>query len=183
MNLLANSGLETRDTPFINVVIQTAQKISQLFDHAVDGKRISLGDLFDTEYIPISGTNPQQYTTRFTEFTDQVLPPIQEPQLHFSPLVVFCVAVDRNGYAPTHNQKYSLPQRSSPVWNNSNCRNRRMFNLGAGLRAAQNLKPFLLQTYRREMGGSKFTMMKDVSAPIFVNGKHWGALRMGYVIE
>jgi methyl-accepting chemotaxis protein len=47
-------------------------------------------------------------------------------------------------------------------------------------KVAANTKPFLLQTYRRNMGGGKFVLMKDLSAPIMVNGRHWGAFRVGY---
>jgi hypothetical protein len=46
--------------------------------------------------------------------------------------------------------------------------------------ATRNQNKFLLQTYRRDMGGGNFVLMKDLSAPIWVNGKHWGALRVGY---
>jgi methyl-accepting chemotaxis protein len=35
-----------------------------------------------------------------------------------------------------------------------------------------------LQTYRRDMGGGQFVLMKDISAPITVNGRHWGGLRL-----
>ena len=37
-----------------------------------------------------------------------------------------------------------------------------------------------MQIYRRDMGGGKFVMMKDVSAPIMVKGQHWGGLRLAY---
>ena len=47
-------------------------------------------------------------------------------------------------------------------------------------KVAANTKPFLLQTYRRDMGAGKFVLMKDLSAPIFVNGRHWGAFRVGF---
>ncbi|MEM6492467.1 MAG: methyl-accepting chemotaxis protein, partial [Pseudomonadota bacterium] len=47
------------------------------------------------------------------------------------------------------------------------------------LAAAQSEAPFLLQTYRRDMGGA-FVVMKDVSAPIVVDGRRWGALRVSY---
>jgi methyl-accepting chemotaxis protein len=30
------------------------------------------------------------------------------------------------------------------------------------------------------MGGGTFVMMKDLSAPILVNGRHWGGLRLAY---
>jgi len=117
---------------------------------------------------------------KFTEFTDRVLPPVQEPIMEFDPRVVFCAAVDDNGYLPTHNLKFSLPQGPDPVWNAANCRNRRVFNDRTGLGAGQNVRAFLLQTYRRDMGGGVFVLMKDASAPILVNGRHWGGLRMGY---
>jgi len=30
------------------------------------------------------------------------------------------------------------------------------------------------------MGGGRFVLMKDLSVPIYVHGRHWGGLRMGY---
>ena len=85
----------------------------------------------------------------------------------------------RNGFLPTHNRKYSQPQGSDPVWNNANCRNRRIFDDRTGLAAARNRKPFLLQSYRRDMGGGQFLVMEDLSAPIMVRGRHCGAFRFG----
>jgi len=96
--------------------------------------------------------------------------------------ITFCVAVDRNAYLPTHNRKYSQPQGKDPVWNNANCRNRRIFADRTGLRAGRNTEPFILQTYRRDMGGGNFLLMKDLSAPITIKGRHWGGLRLGYKV-
>jgi methyl-accepting chemotaxis protein len=110
------------------------------------------------------------------------MPAVQEPVLGLDPRVVFCAAIDRNGFLPTHNRKFSQAQGSDPVWNAANCRNRRLFNDRVGLAAGRNTKPFLLQTYRRDMGGGQFAPMKDVSAPIFVQGRHWGGVRIGYKI-
>jgi methyl-accepting chemotaxis protein len=30
------------------------------------------------------------------------------------------------------------------------------------------------------MGGGQFVLMKDVSAPIVVRGRHWGGIRLAY---
>ncbi len=171
---LGNLG---KDARFITFVQSAANDISQIFDRAVAEGRISLEALFDQAYTPISGTDPQQVTTRFTKFTDAILPKIQEPALELDPSVVFCAAVDKNGYLPTHNAKFSQAQGADPVWNTANCRNRRIFADRVGLKAGRNMEPFLLQVYRRDMGGGTFTMMKDISAPIFVGGRHWGGLR------
>lgn len=119
-------------------------------------------------------------TTRFVAFTDRVLPAWQETMAQYSSKVIFCAAVDRNGFLPTHNHKFSRPQGKDPVWNAANCRNRRMFNDRTGLAAGRNTRRFLLQTYRRDMGGGRFVLMKDLSAPIVVNGRHWGGLRFAY---
>src|SRR5690606_7545130 len=121
-----------------------------------------------------------QMLTRFVAFTDRHLPALQEPVLEFDPRITFCAAIDRNGYLPTHNRVYSQRQGKDPVWNAANCRNRRIFNDRTGLGAGQSQKPFLLQTYRRDMGGGKFVLMKDCSAPIVVRGRHWGGFRIGY---
>jgi methyl-accepting chemotaxis protein len=114
------------------------------------------------------------------QFTDRVLPPIQDPVQKADPRIVFCVAWAKGGYLPTHNPDYSKPQGKDPAWNAANCRNRRLFNDRAVQKVGANTKPFLLQTYRRDMGGGKFVLMKDLSAPIFVNGRHWGAFRIGF---
>lgn len=177
---IAESGFQTADTPFIEQVMATAARVTEAFEEGVRSGRISISDLFDERYEPIPGTNPQQYMTRFVAFTDEALPEIQEGVLEANPKAVICCAVDRNGFLPTHNRKFAQPQGSDPNWNNANCRNRRMFNDRTGLGSARNTKPFLLQTYRRDMGGGKFIMMKDVSAPIFVQGRHWGGLRLAY---
>ena len=180
IQLIAATGAESADTRFIDVVQRTALRIGRLFEEAVARGEISENDLFDRDYRPIPGTDPQQLTARFTDFTDRVLPPVQEPLMEFDPRVVFSAAVDDNGYLPTHNVKFSKPQGPDPVWNAANCRNLRLFNDRTGLGAGRNTRAFLLQTYRRDMGGGVFVLMKDASAPIYVNGRHWGGLRMGY---
>ncbi|TWG65987.1 MULTISPECIES: methyl-accepting chemotaxis protein [unclassified Aminobacter] len=177
---IASSGIEMPDSNLIEIAKFRAGEIAALFEQAVDGGRISMTDLFDENYRPVPGTNPEQVLTRFTPFTDAVLPAIQEPVLQLDERIVFCAAIDRNGYLPTHNLIYSKPQSSDPVWNAANCRNRRMFKDRTGLGAGRNTRPFLLQTYRRDMGGGNFVLMKDVSAPIFVKGRHWGGFRIGY---
>ena len=66
------------------------------------------------------------------------------------------------------------------MFNAANCRNRRIFDDRVGLAAGRNTAGPLVQTYRRDMGGGTFVLMKDVSVPIFVDGRHWGAFRLGY---
>ena len=173
-------GGTTEDAPFIEFVRSAADRLSKALETALASEKISRTDLFARQYKPIAGTNPKQLMAPFTALFDEILPPIQEPALDFDPKVVFCAAVDQNGYLPTHNQKFSKPQSDDPVWNAGNCRNRRIFDDRVGLKSGRNTEAFLLQVYRRDMGGGEFVMMKDLSAPIFVDGAHWGGLRFAY---
>ena len=180
IELIAGSGVETSDTPLIQIVIDTAKRISEAFEDGIQRGEIRLDQLMDENYREIPDTNPKQYLTDYVAFTDRVLPAIQDPIQKIDPRIVFCVAWAKGGYLPTHNPNYRLPQGPDPVWNNANCRNKRLFNDRAVKKVAANTKPFLLQTYRREMGGGNFVLMKDLSAPIRVRGRHWGAFRMGF---
>ncbi len=182
ISMTALSGVETVDTPIVRAAVACAAEIQSLFEKAVEDGQISLGDLFDESYAPMAGTNPAQFSTRYAAFTDRVLPDIQEKTLTLSDKVVFCAAIDRNGFIATHNRKFSQAQGKDVAWNTANSRNRRFFKDRTGLAAGQSTKPFLVQTYRRDMGGGNFVLMKDVSAPIAVRGRHWGGLRVGYKI-
>jgi methyl-accepting chemotaxis protein len=173
-------GAVTTDTPFIEAVQRGAARLSKALEQAVAEGRISMADLFDEKYVPVPGSNPAQVMTRFVALTDELFPPVQEELLAFDPKVIFCAAVDRNGFLPTHNVKFSQPQGADPVWNAANARNRRIFNDRTGLAAGRNERRFLLQTYRRDMGGGHRVLMKDLSAPITVQGRHWGGLRLAY---
>jgi methyl-accepting chemotaxis protein len=177
--MIADSGVETSDAPLIRVVVQTAKRISTAFEDAIARGEITLDQLMDENYREIASTDPKQYLTVYVAFTDRILPPIQDPIQKSDPRIVFCVAWAKGGYLPTHNPNYRLPQGPDPVWNNANCRNRRLFNDRAVKKVAANTKPFLLQTYRRDMGGGQFVLMKDLSSPIIIRGRHWGAFRMG----
>ncbi|MEH6478263.1 MAG: methyl-accepting chemotaxis protein [Sneathiella sp.] len=181
IELIAMSGHETADTPLINLVTKSAASLSEKLETAIDEGKISLSELFDENYLDIEGTDPVQKMTNFVDLTDEIFPDVQETALAFNDSIVFCAAVDRNGFLPTHNNKFSHPQRpGDPDWNAGNCRNRRIFDDRTGLAAGQNTKPFLLQTYRRDMGSGEFAVMKDLSAPIIVNGQHWGGCRIAY---
>ncbi|ABM96035.1 methyl-accepting chemotaxis protein [Methylibium petroleiphilum] len=181
IEVVADCGIDTDDTPYIRGVQEAASQISKLLEDALRTNTIAIADLFDENYQAVPGTNPAQHTTRFVALADRLFPQVQERLLTLNQKVVYCIAVDRNGYVATHNRQYCNPQRSNdPVWNTANSRYRRIFNDRTGLASARNTRPFLLQTYRRDMGGGNFVLMKEAAAPITVNGRHWGGVRLAF---
>ncbi len=180
ISLIAENGVETADTPIIRLGIDAAKRIGELFEAAIARGEITERQLFDERYREIPATNPKQFMTDYVEFTDRVLPALQDPLQSADPRIIFCIAWARGGDLPTHNPEYGQPQSKDPVCNAAHWRNRRVFGDRAVQKVAGNTKRFLLQTYRRDMGGGRFVLMKDRSAPIWVHGRHWGAFRIGY---
>lgn len=178
---IAETGTEVEDSLYIRGAQEAAAAIAALLDQAIASQTISAAQLFDEQYRPLADTNPAQHTTAFSSLADRLFPAVQERLLSLSDKVVFCITVDRNGYVATHNKKYCNPQRPGElVWNTANSRYRRIFNDRTGLASARNQRPFLLQTYRRDMGGGNFVLLKEASAPIVVGGRHWGGLRLAF---
>ena len=174
--------IRSDNTEFIGLAITAADRISRLFEEAVSQRRISQDDLFDNNYVPIPGTNPVQYHTRFLDVVETILPNVQEPLLASDKRMVFCAAVDRNGYLPVHNKIYSQPQRPGElIWNTAHCRNKRIFDDRAGLSAGRVVRPYLIQNYPRDMG-DRIVMMWEIGAPIRVFGKQWGGFRTAYTL-
>ncbi len=173
----------SEDAMFIKYGQKLAAQVCDSMEAALADGRITLSRLFDRTYRPIPDTNPEQFMTESTAFMGVIMPPIQEPALALDPKVVFCAAVDVNGYLPSHNKRFSHQQTNDPIWNAGHCRNRRIFNDRVGLKAGRSTEPFLLQVYRRDMGGGAFKMMKDLSVPINVQGRHWGGLRLAYSFD
>jgi len=179
----AAQGLNTSDTKMMNLVIERANQIAEKFEAELESGTINMIDLFDRDLKEIPGSNPIQYMTKYIDVTDRVVTPIIDQLVEEDERIVFSCPGTEGGFVPTHNSKISKPQGDDPEWNAANCRNRRLFDDRTGVRAAENTEPFLLQSYRRDMGGGNHVVMKDISAPIIVRGKHWGGLRLGYKPE
>jgi len=161
------------------IVQKAAADVGRALEDAVKSGKVSLQDLFDREYKPIANTNPQKYKTRFDDLTDQLLPPIQEPLLDQHVEIVYAGAVDDNGYFPTHNRRFSQPLTGDYKTDVANNRTKRIFEDAVGKRCGSHEYTYLLQTYRRDTG----EIMHDISAPVYVNGRHWGGFRIGYRAE
>lgn len=133
-------------------------------------------DVFDRNYRPMPGTDPQKYRTLYDTNCESTLQPLYDQLLEGIEGGRFALCVDSNGFAPTHNSRFSRPLTGDRQTDLQHSRDKRIFNDPTGLRAARNQNPFLLQTYMRDTG----EILSDLSLPILVNGRHWGALRLGF---
>lgn len=158
------------------LVKQAARDIGRALDAAIAARKLGLEDMFDQNYRAIADTNPQKFSTRYDRVTDEIFPPIQEALMSAHPELLFAIAVDVNGYCPTHNRRYSKALTNNYAQDLIGNRTKRKFDSVVEKRAASHDLAYLLQTYRRDTG----EIVHDISAPIFVQGKRWGGMRVGY---
>jgi len=159
-----------------------ALELERILTDAVDRGRFSLEDIFDENYQLIHGTEPKKYHTKYDSYLDDTIKDYQDEFLN-NAMVAFAVLVDRNGYLPTHNSRYSRPLTGNVDKDKLGNRTKRIFSDPVGLSAAHydgaDGKGYLQQAYERDTGEK----MWDISAPVFVKGRHWGGFRIGYQMD
>ncbi len=159
------------------IMSNTKMEILETIKNSIDKKLISYDDLFDTNYIYIPDTNPKKYHTKYDQWTDEYILPIEDKYKNSDENIVFLVIQDANCYLPTHNSIYSKPLTGNYEQDLTNNRTKRIFNDPVGKNCSQNTdKEFLIQSYIRDNGDILF----DISTPLYLNNKHWGCIRAGF---
>ena len=165
-----------------------ARALEEIMEQSLTSGQFFEEQLFDTAYQeivdgPLSGTAIPKYHTAYDLYLDVTIKDFQDTFLAADEMVVFAVLVDRNGYLPTHNSKYSKPLTGNAETDKVGNRTKRIFNDPVGLAAGQynneDGKGYLRQVYKRDTG----VTMWDVSAPVYVRGKHWGGFRIGFSMQ
>ena len=142
---------------------------------AIDSGRLTEAQIFDENYVRIPDTDPSKYHTAYDAFLDRRIVRVQDAFLENRKLA-YAVLVDRNGYLPTHNSPYCQPLTGDREKDLAGNRTKRFFNGTVELAAARNTEGVLVQAYHRDTGEK----MWDISAPVSLDGRHWGAFRIGY---
>lgn len=172
---LGSEGLPPELQRVLVDLFELRNAVVAVFEEALRSGELSERDLFDSEFVPVPGTEPPKFSTGFDGFTDRVLPPLQEPFVARHAEVAFAAVCDRHGYIPTHNDAYCQPLTGDYDRDLVGNRTKRVYDDRTATRIGANDRPFLLQTYKRDTG----EVMHDLSVPLVIAGRRWGAVRCG----
>ncbi|WP_265529802.1 methyl-accepting chemotaxis protein [Sphingomicrobium marinum] len=178
LNTLANSGAEIDDTPMMLKAADYANRIRAQVEAAIDAGEIDVEAVFDRNYREREGSNPPQFDTQFCDTADRVIQPILDEVVQGDNRIIGTTIGDENGHLPTHMSSRSQPQGSDPVWNDANCRNRRIMMDDQTRFAHGSDKPSLM-TYRMTRGDEAITV-KNVYIPLVIKGRRWGNFELAY---
>jgi methyl-accepting chemotaxis protein len=180
LDRLASCGVEIDDTPFIHFAQQATRELEAIVEAGIQRSEIDESAVFDTHYVPMPGTNPPQFETRFCIFADMHIRPALDRLMHAKARVIACAITDINGYLPTHISERSKPQGADPEWNAEHSRNRRNFIDDVTRRAIASDKEAMLATYSMDFGGGNYLPVKSVFVPLSINGRRWGNFELAY---
>ena len=167
---------EPRHARALQLARTGSEQVGRALESALAARRLREEALFSREYTPIPRTEPQKHSTAFDALCDELLPPLQEPLVSAEAWVVYAITANRDGYVPTHNERYCQPLTGDPKHDLVHNRTKRIFGDRVGRTVGAHTDPFRLQVYRRDTG----QIMFDLSVPIRVKGRHWGGFRVGY---
>lgn len=157
-----------------------ARTMSSLLEFMLDRRILTEKQIFDTRYRLIPGTKPKKYHTLYDTIFDRYILKIEDEYLR-DPDIDYAILIDRNGYVPTHNSRYSKPVTGDLKHDLANSRSKRIFGDTPGIKEAlkYNGDETIRVLYNRDTGEK----MWNVGAPVFVKKRHWGAFLIGVSLQ
>ncbi len=152
------------------------QEIISLFENYLSSGSLTLVQLFDSFYIPIPDTEPPKYSTQYDKILEKSLQTILDSYLNKDKAIVYVMAVDKYGYLPAYNSKFSISHTGQREEEFKNNKIKRILNDRIGLAASKNTNSYLIQLHLLDTGEE----IMDFSVPLIVENRHWGAVRIGY---
>ncbi|MBB4084916.1 methyl-accepting chemotaxis protein [Sphingomonas carotinifaciens] len=179
LQMLAESG-ETADTPYIDYAMQAATAINVALEADIDAGVLTLDALMSDEYVEVPGSDPPIATHVAQPVLTRIMRPHQETARSLPGL--FGVSfTDRNCFNAVPMPERALPQRpGDPKWNEEFARTGMFFRAPESMEQVRTTDAFRLKAYRRRMADGGVILLKMVITPIWVKGRHWGALLCAY---
>ncbi|MFH2065447.1 MAG: HAMP domain-containing protein [Pseudomonadota bacterium] len=152
-----------------------AQGVRQVIESAIEKRVFSEKEAFDKQYEQIPGFVPPKYHTQYDSYLDREIVKFQDAFLK-DPNILYAIAMDTNGYVPTHNTRYQKEHTGDYQKDYYGNRTKRILNDPVTVNAIRSDQESIIQRFAFD---SKIDAW-DISTPIFVNGKHWGCFSVGY---
>lgn len=179
---VVNAGLAPHDSAMVEKAMAAAEDAKAAVLAALADGSLDEAALFDENYVPVPGTNPQLYRNRFSDWADKHWRPILDRIKASDPNIVATVCDDRNGFLPTHLTERSKRPTGEYTHDLQFCRNgRKIFN-AIDRRIKASNAPFSMAVYRYEGDGRNYRVVRLASVPLIINGRRWGDYEISYTI-
>lgn len=137
-------------------------------------------NIFDHNYEPIPDTDPPKYRVGYLDAMRSAMQEAIDESVKDFEGAGYSTLVDVNGYLPVHHRWVSHEPTGDRETDIAKSRHMRLFNApGVEINRARNTQPFLMQMNLRDTG----EVLGDLALPVYVDGRHWGNLILGFPVE
>ena len=180
---LVHSGFSHDDMEFVELAKAEAQTVIAITEAAIADGSLTMDALFDADYLPVEGSNPPRFTTKFTSWAERNWQPIVEAVKAQRPgAIMSCVPSSRKGYLPIHLKEFSRAPTGDLAHDTRYCRNGRILFDGVDIVAKASEQDYMMAVYRHEGDGKTYKIVRNVYVPLRINGQRWGDFEIAYVI-
>lgn len=177
---IVKAGLSPQDSQLVERAVAHAKNLSRIAEEAIANGEITMDQLFDTNYVPVAGTNPQLFRTRASDWADANWRPVIDQVVNEGGAVKMCSPADMNGFLPTHVSDRSRKPTGDVTHDTTYCRNGRILLDAIDKKAKKNTDDYMMAVYRQEGDGKNYVVVRNVYVPLYVNGRRWGDSELAY---
>lgn len=177
---IVHAGLSPEDSVMVARAQELARELSEFTAEALASGELREEWLFDHDYQPIEGSNPQRFGTRLTDWADRNWRPILDAAKNGDPRVRAAACTDVNGFLPTHITEMSRAPTGDLAHDTKYCRNGRILFDAQDKKAKVSEAPYMMAVYRQEGDGRNYVVVRNVYVPIRVAGRRWGDFEIAY---
>ena len=180
---IVHAGLSPKDSAMVEIAQDLRQKLVTLTEAALESGELDQQVLFDRDYQPIAGSNPERFASKLNEWADECWQPLLDQYSESDNRVLATACTDVNGYLPTHLTRYSKEPIGELAHDTQYCRNGRILFDALDEKAKKSDAPFTLAVYRQEGDGQNYRVVRNVYVPLWINGNRWGDVELAYTFD
>ena len=179
---IVHSGVSGQDKMFVDMAQEHAAHIIALTQIAIARGELSMSQLFDSNLVPIAGSNPPRYSNGLTSWAATNWQPCLEDVKNQSSYILSVVCSSKDGFLPTHLKDHSRQPTGDLQHDTKHCRNGRVVFAGIDSVAKASEQDFMMAVYRQEGDGETYNTVRNVYVPLRFNGRRWGDFEIAYIL-
>lgn len=180
---IVQAGLSPEDSAMVARAQEMMQALAAHTEAALARGAVTMAALFDSDYVPVPGTNPQLYRTRLTDWAHAEWRPFLDRAKASDSRVLAAACTDMNGFLPTHLTERSRTPTGDLAHDTQFCRNGRIMLEAIDRKAKASTAPYMMAVYRQEGDGNSYVVVRNVYVPLVIGGQRWGDFELAYSFD
>lgn len=168
-------ALQRHDETLVARTDGLAREIRTALERGVAEGSISQAAMHAHEYEPIPETEPPRYFHPAAEFLAEQIAPFVGGMADRAPDIGYAAVIDRSGFVAILAERRDMHEHVEPGRDGERLHVGMIRQDPQGRRHARNLRPYLAHNLR-----ARGAILRVVSAPIFIGGRHWGCAEIAF---